>query len=449
MSQLKVNPFEDFASEKNEKTDKADQIEFSVKKDTVAWLLVDLNSFFATCEQQDRPELRGKPIAVIPTMAESTSVIAASREAKLFGVKTGTLVSEARKLCPQIQFFQGNHRRYLEIHEQIIEAVDEICPIEKVLSIDEMACQLIGRETEIENATRLAVAIKNNIRHRVGNCLTSSVGLGPNILVAKMASDLVKPDGLVVVPSESIQKVFGEKSISVIPGVGRQMKFRLEAHSIYKVNDLMKLDPQHVRKIWGSIYGFRVAHELRGSFFQRPESEQKSFSAEHVLPPQFRNVQSACHIGLKLLNKSMHRLRRNQRKCSTLEVSIKTKEQNSYSESLQFHPTDDRRQLLNYFLQLEKQLQYKIKMKQAHIANSTYIESPFKISVVLGGLDTANINQMSLFADPKAEKLNQALDEIYKKFGHQALMPASLLNLKETAKTRIAFQQIPDKSDEF
>lgn len=430
-------------------TEISDGIGFLIKKNSVAWLLVDLNSFFATCEQQDRPELRGKPVAVAPAGSDSATIIAASREAKVYGIKTGTLVGEARKLCPHLFLTPGNHRRYLEIHEQIIEAVDEICPVEKVLSIDEMACQLIGRETEIENAKRLAVAVKNNIRHRVGHCLTSSVGLGPNILLAKMASDLVKPDGLVVVPAEKISDVFGEKSVSAIPGVGRQMKTKLEAHGIYKINDLLKLDPQHVKKIWGSIYGFRVAHELRGSFFERSENEQKSFSAEHVLPPQFRNLQSAGHIGLKLLNKSMHRLRRYQRKCTSLELAIKTKEQNCYSESLQFHPTDDRRQLLSFYLQLEKQIQYQIRKKQVCVSNSTYIESPLKVSVILGGLDSAHVNQMSLFADPKAEKLNLALDEIYKKFGHQAMMPASLLDLKADVKTRIAFQKIPDKSDEF
>lgn len=431
------------------KTEKQDEIEFSIKKNSVAWLLVDLNSFFATCEQQDRPELRGRPVAVGAIGSESGTIIAASREAKAFGIRTGTLVGEARRLCPQIQLLSGNHKRYLEIHEQIVEAVDEICPVEKILSIDEMACQLIGRETQIENAIRIGVAIKNNIRHRVGHCLTSSVGFGPNILIAKMASDLIKPDGLVVVPAEKIQDIFGNKSISVIPGVGRQMKLRLESYGIYIVNDILKTDPQQMRKLWGSIYGFRVAHELRGSFFTRQENEQKSFSAEHVLPPQYRNLQSAGHIGLKLLNKSMHRLRRNQRKCTSLEVFIKTKEQNGYSETLQFHPTDDRRQLLNYYLQLEKQMQYQIRKKQVNVANSTFVETPLKISVILGGLDSVSANQLSLFADPKAEKLNQALDEIYKKFGHQALLPASLLDLRESVKTRIAFQQIPDKSDEF
>jgi DNA polymerase IV len=425
------------------------QIEFNVKKNCVDWLLVDLNSFFATCEQQDRPELRGKPIAVIPSMTDTTSVIAASREAKQFGIKTGTNVGEARKMCPQIQFFTGNHRRYLEYHEQIKEAVDEICPIEKVLSVDEMACQLIGQETQIENATRIAMAIKNNIRHRVGNYMTSSVGLGPNILTAKMASDLVKPDGLVVVPSEKIQAVFGPLSISIIPGVGRQMKTRLEAHGLFKVNDLLKVDPQQLRKIWGSIYGFRVAHELRGSFFKRFEGEQKSFSAEHVLAPQFRNIKSACHIALKLLNKSMHRLRRNERKCTSLDLFIKTKEQNRYFETLQFHPTDDRRQLLSYFLQLERQIQYQVKKNQAQFYSGSQTETPIKVTIVLGGLTGDDVNQMSLFADPKAEKLNQALDEIYNRFGHHAVMPAPLIELKDEVKSRIAFQQIPNLDDEL
>ena len=425
------------------------RIEFTTKKNCVDWLLVDLNSFFATCEQQDHPELRGKPIAVIPSMTDTTSVIAASREAKKFGIKTGTNVGEARKMCPQIQFFTGNHRRYLEFHEQIKEAIDEICPIEKVLSVDEMACQLIGRETQIENATRIAMAIKNNIRHRVGHCLTSSVGLGPNILIAKMASDLVKPDGLVVVPTEKIQQTFGHLSVDIISGVGRQMKTRLEAHGLRKIDDLLKLEPQQLRKIWGSINGFRIAHELRGAFFSRQASEQKSFSAEHVLAPQHRNLKNACHIALKLLNKSMHRLRRNERRCTTLEFYIKSKEQNKYFETVQFHPTDDRRQLLSYFLQLEKQIQYQFKKNQVQFSSGQYEESPFKVSVILGGLTSGDVNQMSLFADPKAEKLNQALDEIYKRFGHQALMPASLIDLKEEVKTRISFQQIPSLDDEL
>ena len=101
----------------------------------IQWLLVDLNSFFASCEQQDRPELRHKPIAVVPMITDSTSVIAASYEAKLCGIKTGTKVFEAKKMCPGIQFISGGHKKYVEFNHRIIDAIDEICPVEKVLSI--------------------------------------------------------------------------------------------------------------------------------------------------------------------------------------------------------------------------------------------------------------------------------------------------------------------------
>src|SRR5215207_2688317 len=123
-------------------------------------LFIDMNSFFASVEQQDKPELRGKPIAVVPVKANTTCCIAASYEAKAYGVKTGTPVWQAKQLCRDLICVEANHHRYVQMHNRIVDAVDSCVPVEKVRSIDEMSCRLVGEERRLDKATELALAIR-------------------------------------------------------------------------------------------------------------------------------------------------------------------------------------------------------------------------------------------------------------------------------------------------
>lgn len=398
------------------------------------WLLVDLNSFFASCEQQDQPRLRGRPIAVVPMLAETTSVIASSKEAKVFGVKTGTKVFEARKMCPGIQFVSTGHKKYVDYHHKILEAIDEICPISKVLSIDEMACELIGREQEPAAALDIAKKIKRNILLKAGECLTSSVGLGPNIMIAKMASDLKKPDGLVSVLPTEIQSLFGDSCISVIPGVGRQMKYKLNQKGFYKVNDLLQVSEQELRKVWGNVWGMRIASELRGESYDYVRKTGSSISHEHVLPPDLRNNEKAFQILAKLISKGAARLRKMNRRCNIMSFKIRFADQSKFKFEIQFTETNE----TLYFLDLLK--------KNYPFAD---LRKPLKVGVGFSGLTSSEASQMSLFDDPKLAKLNQAMDAINTKFGPNTLVSASFVDVLGEAKTRIAFNHIPGKDDEF
>ena len=156
------------------------------------WLYLDLNSYFASVEQQLNPELRGKPIAVGPGGIASGTIIAASYEAKAFGIHTGMRVGEAKKRCPQLIFAGGDHSRYGTFHDQIIAEVWRHIPVTHVCSIDEVACRLLDNENSPERAIALARRIKAGIRRNVGDCLTSSVGIAPSRLLAKMAADMQK-----------------------------------------------------------------------------------------------------------------------------------------------------------------------------------------------------------------------------------------------------------------
>jgi DNA polymerase-4 len=136
-----------------------------LKNEPVNWLFLDLNSYFASVEQEVRPELRGQPVGVVPVVTDSTVCIAASYEAKAYGVKTGTGVKDAKQMCPAIQLVEARHELYVQYHHRIVEVVESCVPVTIVASIDEMACQLMGRERPAFNAMQLAAKIKIGRAH--------------------------------------------------------------------------------------------------------------------------------------------------------------------------------------------------------------------------------------------------------------------------------------------
>jgi DNA polymerase IV len=146
-------------------------------ENAVQWLFLDLNAFFASCEQQEAPALRGKPVIVVQTPTESAVAIAASYVAKASGIKIGTVVREARRLCPDVIAMQPNHRLYTDYHERILKAVDTCLPVEKVIVDHEMACRLMRTERQVEVARELALKVKRALREQVGDCLTCSIGI--------------------------------------------------------------------------------------------------------------------------------------------------------------------------------------------------------------------------------------------------------------------------------
>jgi len=400
------------------------------------WILFDLNSYFASCEQQEDPSIRNKPVAVGPgpNSADSTTIIAASYDAKKYGVKTGTKLGDAKRMCPGLIVRPGNHRLYTEYHHKIVKAVNEVLPVKKVLSIDEMACELIGRERELATATSIAQQMKDHVRAVVGSEITSSVGVGPNILIAKIASDMQKPDGLVIVEVPKIMEKLGPLPIQCVPGVGPKMQMHLNAKGFMNIGDFIRLDEQELRKKWGSIWGLRIARELKGEDLAwRASAPQKSYSHEHVLPPALRDPEKALQVILKLVNKAAFRLRDDKIKCTQLSIRVRCIGDYVFENSIRFSDTDD-----GVFL-----------IKQAqNLWNFPAGKKPFKVSIGVSGLVNGP-SQMSLFDNPKSHQLNQAMDLINNRFGPNTLYAAVTQNVLSSGKTRIAFNHIPQMSDEF
>ena len=274
------------------------------------WLLVDLNSYFASVEQEVRPELRGRPVAVVPMVADTTVCIAASYEAKAFGVKTGTVVGDAKRMCPGIELVEARHEIYVDYHHRVIEAVDSCLPVSSVMSIDEMACRLMGRERPLVAALELGRKVKERIRERVGPMLRSSVGLATNRYLAKIASDMEKPDGLVALPLDVLPEALRQLSLRDLPGIGVRTEKRLNAKGVYSMDQILDLDCEQAGELWGSVRGERLWHWLRGEDFDMSENEHnKSLSHSHVLSPDMRTAEKAWAVAHKLLHKAAMRLR--------------------------------------------------------------------------------------------------------------------------------------------
>src|SRR3990167_5849513 len=161
-------------------------------------LFLDMNAFFASVEQQVQPSYRSRPICVAPYTGNTGCCIAKSYEAKGFGVQTGVSVGEAKKLCPQILILESRPELYMFYHREIVKVLESFSPFVQVLSIDEFNIRLTGLDQTYEAAVKMADDIKKTIRERVGDYLYCSVGIGPNRWLAKVAGELKKPDGLVV-----------------------------------------------------------------------------------------------------------------------------------------------------------------------------------------------------------------------------------------------------------
>ena len=197
-------------------------------------LHLDMNSYFATVEQQLNPSLRNKPIGVIKAPGR-TCIIAASKEAKKYGVKTGTTTYDAKKLCPQIIFVPSNLNRYLEVTKKIIKIAENYSPIVDVFSIYEMFLDITDTQTLWSGwALQMAQEIKKKIKE-IGDCLTCSIGVAWSKLSAKTASEMQKPDGLTFLTPMNYELLTNNLLVSEICGIGESRAKYLQSRGAFNL----------------------------------------------------------------------------------------------------------------------------------------------------------------------------------------------------------------------
>ena len=396
-------------------------------------LLVDFNSYFASCEQQTRPELRGKPVGVVPMLADSTCLIAASYEAKAFGVKTLTNVGEAKKTIPDIQLVVARHELYIDFHHKAVAAVDEIAPVRKVLSIDEMVCDLPAGYKTVKRACELAGDIKKNLAEKVGEYLKVSIGLAPNTFLAKLASNMQKPDGLVVLEEHDVPEKILHLPLRALNGIGHNMEVRLNEHRIMTMADLYRQTSAQLRTLWGGVGGERFYAKLRGQEVEEIQNEMGSIGHSHVLAPELRNTADASAVLHRLTQKAAMRLRKAQHYAARMQVKVKFINAPSWQRETRLLDTQDTLDLLHALESMWAG--YKPKR------NAT----PLQVGLTLLDLTPEDRQSQRLFvADDERKKLNATLDKLNTKYGKHAAYFGGAHRAIDHGKMAIAFNHIPD-----
>ena len=403
---------------------------------SLASLIVDFNSYFASVEQQEQPALRGRPVAVVPMLADSTCAIAASYEAKRFGVKTGTLVREAKRMCRDLILIEARHEVYVRYHHALIAAVDSAMHVEKVLSIDEMLCPLTGRWREKDEAIALALRIKRAIATRVGEFLRCSIGIAPNPFLAKTASDMQKPDGLVVIEKRDLPHILHGLKLRDLCGIGEAMEDRLHAARIGTVEQLCAAPKLVLHGAWGGVQGERFYEELRGNVVPRLETSHSSVGHSHVLAPVERTHAAALAVIHRLLQKAAMRLRHMGCLAGALSVSVKFLNRRRWSDDLAFTETDDT-------------LDFTHAMQALWNRRPSTDAAPLAVGVTLFHLIERTQATPSLFPEAKDRgRLNRAVDALNQRFGKRSAYFAGAHGALKSAPMRIAFNHVPDLKTE-
>ena len=406
------------------------------------YLFIDFDSFFAAVEQQARPELRGRPVGVVPSLGvDTTCCIAASYEAKRFGVKTGTNVREARFRCPGIQFVEAGHSRYIEVHHRVKSVIENRLHIEAVDSIDEMYGRLPSHWSAPEVARARAMAIKKALAAAIGPQITASIGIAPNRFLAKMASKRDKPDGLTVFDEPRLPDALFDFDLKDIHGIGGRMEGRLRSAGINTVAALC-LAPRHqLHAIWGSVGGDRLWAELRGEDVPPVPTRRQSISHSQVLEPRFRTLAGARTVMHRMLQKACRRLRTLGFHTGRLSLSARFGFEHRWSEDTSFFPTQDSVVLGGHADHLWRE-------------RPSDLDTPTKVSVTLLDLIPSGAHTPSLFPEENNERrvrLQRVVDDLNIRYGGQTVYyaPAHLPRAQAPASAmRIAFNHIPDPATE-
>ncbi len=394
-------------------------------------VFIDMNAYFASVEQQEDPNLRGRPVGVVPVMARTSCCIAASYEAKKFGIKTGTPVWEAIRLCPRIKLVLARHEKYVEYHDKIVRAVGRCLPVDRILSIDEMVCSPIGDEQKPENAERIAREIKAEIRRSVGEYVKCSIGIAPNTMLAKVGTDLQKPDGLIIIRSEELPHRLFSLKITDFSGIGPRMEKRFHRYGIFSVEQLCGLSVKTMSMIWGSkIHGERWFHLLRGDEVHEKPTTRQTVGHSHVLPPELRTHPGVYGVMVKLIHKAAARLRALNHWCGQMAVTIRYEHGERWDASCKVIRTQDTLSFLQAF---------------DRMWSSRLPGKPTQAGMVLFDLTPTPMTTPSLFeSDRDLVNVSHTMDKINRQFGKNTIRFGTLCGSEDTAPTRIAFTQIPE-----
>jgi DNA polymerase-4 len=373
---------------------------------------VDMDAFYASAEQLDNPDLIGKAVIVGGNPKQRGVVSAASYEARKFGVHSAMPMSRAIKLCPHAIVMPVRMKRYAELSKQIHAIFEEYTPQIEPISLDEAFLDVTGSLKLFDTAEKIGRDIKRQIKEKLG--LVASVGVATNKFLAKLASDLDKPDGFVVITEENKQQILDPLPVSKIWGVGKVTEKALKSKGINTIEQIRKASSHILRNILGD----QTPHMLRlaqGIDNREVESnrEAKSISSEQTFATDIIDKDILLDVLLHQVEDVAQRLRMNNLEAKTITLKLRYDDFRTITRSNTFeHPTN----ITKILWQKAEQVFSDWHRKSA---------GPLRLlGFGASGLREAGSVQHQLFSEPEQEKqkrLDEAFDMIRDKFGHDAL----------------------------
>jgi DNA polymerase IV len=381
---------------------------------------IDMNAFFASVEQQANPELRGKPIAVIGSSGR-TVITTASYEARKLGVKTGMATWEAKRCCPHIILVVGDNRKYTSTSRWIMEMMRDYTPLVEVFSIDEAFLDVTHSLSLFESPERIAFLIKARIMQNFG--ITCSIGIAPNKLLAKLASDMKKPDGLTIIRPEDVQRTMECLPVKELCGIGKRMEQRLLLMSIYTCGELGRCDVERLTRKFG-IVGTRLKEMGQGIdnspvMPQEEDDEVKSVGHSMTLRRDIHQREDILKFLLQLSEMVGRRARRYRVSGRTVHLYIRFAD---------FYSSAGRQETLqNYINQSED-------IYRTAVAILDTLELPQAVRML--GIKLTNLRyhteQLPLFEEERRKsRMVRAMDEVNDRFGDFTVTYGSLLTARE------------------
>ena len=378
-------------------------------------LHVDMDAFYASIEQRDNPALRGKPLVVGGTTNRGV-VAAASYEAREFGIRSAMPMRDAYRRCPSLLRVRPRMPHYKKISKQIFEVFDEFTPLVEGLSVDEAFLDVTASMTLFGTPIDIAAAIKQKIRDETS--LTASVGVAVNKLVAKIASDLDKPDGLTVIYPADYESRLDPLPVSVLPGIGRETLKRLSGTGIRIVRDLRVAETRILEPVFGRFT--QKTRDRAAGIDNRPVismREEKSVSAEETYDKDLDTRESMDRELLRLTERTATRLRKTGLAAGTVQIKIRQPDFKTYTRQRRVQPpangTDQiyavARELLGTWLGSNPGAKIRL--------------------LGVGGGNLAPAEQPDLFAgEETATTIDKTVDEIRSRFGKDVLGRARTLD---------------------
>ena len=391
---------------------------------------IDINSCFASIEQQYNPKYRNKPIVVAPNYGQHGTIVAASKEAKKLGIKTGHKVYEAQKIYPQIIVVGTHIERYKEVHKKLKTIIEKYCPIVIAKSIDEFTADFRTMHEQYDKDKMIAIAklIKQDIKNEIGIYITVSIGIAPNAFLAKTASDIKKPDGLEIIDSNNYQAVYEQLTLTDLCGINTRNEIRLNNLNIFSVIDFYSIDYQKLHSGLKSITAYFWYMKLRGWEVDDINTHRGSFSHSYVLRENITSLYKLKPILSKLIVQLTDRIR--NANYSTRGLVIQINYQNGQKILKKYHGAAeffDTVEIYNVFIKMLKADYIEnIKVKQVYVA--FFDLRPYQ-----------NL-QLNLLTDQnKKAALYKAIDDINKKWGRDTVIPSITHTAKSAAPDAISF----------